>query len=198
MSALMLADGNTAELLGCCQHWCAQPGLISEFQHSAMVRARPPVSLLHTVADWARELTVGFNLRGLCGFDFILRPDGTPILLEINPRPPASFELFEADEGLFTAHVEACDGRLARYSLAETIRSAAVYYASRDWRTPAAFPWPQWSKDRPLAGADVARGQPLCTVVSESDTSAHARDVTQRRIDELGALVNKAADGQSI
>ena len=48
------------------------------------------------------------NLRGLASFDFIVA-SGTAHLLEINPRPGATLDVFDDAEGaLFKAHVAAC------------------------------------------------------------------------------------------
>ena len=53
---------------------------------------RGPSSVLRVVdnpamASAARKLVRRLNFTGFCGFDFIFRADGTPLLLEMNARP---------------------------------------------------------------------------------------------------------------
>ncbi len=187
MSAVFLADGRRALLLGMSEHWCAQPELLTPFQHSGMVRVHPSRSLSSTIEAWISRLVDALALRGLCGIDFVVTPNGAPLLLEINPRPPASFELFEAADSLFTAHLAACGGELRRPMVEESVRASAVVYAPCEWQIPALWSWPSWTSDRTAAGVCIARGQPLCTVSAQGETSAAAIAQVQQCLRDLTA-----------
>jgi carbamoylphosphate synthase large subunit len=55
-------------------------------------KVRGPSSVLRIVSDAAMERAVRAVVRrlgvtGFCGFDFMLAEDGTPLLIEMNPRP---------------------------------------------------------------------------------------------------------------
>ena len=64
------------------------------------------------------ELSEELGLTGLVSFDFMVE-DGMPSLLEVNPRPGASIDVFDDTSGtLFTTHVEACLGGDAAAHLA--------------------------------------------------------------------------------
>ncbi|MGQ0657593.1 MAG: ATP-grasp domain-containing protein [Chromatiales bacterium] len=185
MSALFLANGEQARLLGMCEHWCAQPALLSPFQHSGVVRRVEVAVEAGLIAQIIDPIVRAFELRGLCGIDFMRDTRGAVHVLEINPRPPASFELTEGEESLFAAHVAACRGRLAPVEVAPRLRASAVCYAPIPWRRPEHWSWPAWVTDRPGKGRHVPRGAPLCTVLAEGETGAEARHTAQQRLDEI-------------
>lgn len=199
MSALLLADGRRgAELLGTCRHWCAQPTLVTPYQHSGTVLARADRALARLLAQWCGRLTGELGLRGLCGFDFVLAPSGRPLLVDVNPRPPASFELFESEPAsLFALHVEACQGRLRRPAPAAVSRAQSVYYAPRDLAIRASIAWPEWVADIPLPGTRIAAGSPLCTVRGTGADAEQAIGVVHRRCQDLAASLRETMAAES-
>jgi predicted ATP-grasp superfamily ATP-dependent carboligase len=67
------------------------------------------------------------GLVGLVSFDFLLT-DETAYLLEANPRPSATIDVFDDAQGsLFCAHLAACRGEMAE--AAQRRRAAAILYA---------------------------------------------------------------------
>ena len=139
-SACFLADGRRARLLGLTRQYAGEPGL-----------GAPPFAWCGNAAPWGTPelqgiveqalaaLVEGSGLRGLNGIDFIVQ-EGVPWLLEVNPRPPASFELFERllEGNAFAWHVEACEGRLPDL--------------------PALPPSPAWAKGILYARQDITVG----------------------------------------
>ena len=200
LSALILANGETARVLGYTRHWRAQPGAGAPFRHSGMVALADEgaVSWRGQVAAIARALAERFNLVGLCGLDFILaggRRDRAEVrtvqVLELNPRPPASFELHEAKQNLFSAHIEACRGRLATAPVAagEALHAAAVMYAAEDGTVPSAFQWPAWTADQPAPGSRVGQGAPVCTVFGAAAAPAAACHQVRARMRRLATAL---------
>ena len=200
LSALILADGEAARVLGYTRHWRAQPGAGAPFRHSGMVALADSgtVSWQRQVAAIARALAQRYNLVGLCGLDFILaggRRNGaearTVQVLELNPRPPASFELHEATQNLFSAHVEACRGRLptAPVVAGEALPASAVMYAAEDCTVPPAFKWPAWTADRPAPGSRVRQGVPVCTVFGAAAAPAAACRQVRARMRRLATAL---------
>ena len=51
----------------------------------------------------AQEIVSSFGLRGLASLDMIVNDNGW-VLLEVNPRPSATFELHEGEESFLAAH----------------------------------------------------------------------------------------------
>jgi predicted ATP-grasp superfamily ATP-dependent carboligase len=103
--------------------------------------------------------------------------------LEINPRPSATLDIFEPPGGsLFALHMSACDGALA--SKAPSLPGAAasaIVYAERDGSIPA-LQWPDWTADRPHAGATIKAGEPLCTIHAFAAAAAEARQLVDERL----------------
>ena len=77
-------------------------------------------------------ITSELGLVGLNSADFLVSADAV-WLLEVNPRPGATLDVFEPDEGaLFAHHVAACDGRLTPSSPSLMIKAAEIVYAPYD------------------------------------------------------------------
>ncbi|MEJ2626518.1 MAG: ATP-grasp domain-containing protein, partial [Pseudolabrys sp.] len=135
------------------------------------------------------RLTARLPLTGLSSADFLVDGDRFH-LLEINPRPGATFDLFEPERGpsLFALHVDACAGRLP-----DTVRrlegatAGAILYAARDIEDMPALDWPDWVSDRPVPGSAVKADAPLCSVFARAETAAQARQLLERRMAEIEA-----------
>jgi len=96
--------------------------------------------------------------------DFI-HADGFNYVLEINPRPPASMQLYDAD--LLCRHIQACNGKLTPNLPIQTRISAyQVIYAEHDLNIPKQFCWPEGVVDIPKAGALIRKGQPICSIIA--------------------------------
>lgn len=130
------------------------------------------------------------SLNGIVSFDFLVN-NGEASLLEVNPRPGATLDVFDDAAGtLFKAHIEASRGGDPAALLAAgwhppIARAAAFLYADRGPLTARAVAWPDWAADRPQPGSVIGAGQPLATVISEgNDIDAVQAQCVQR----LGAL----------
>lgn len=193
VSALFLADGRDAVVLGFSAQWTA-PAPDRPFRYGGAVRpAGLAPTLERTLADAIGRLVAEVPLRGLNSADFLV--DGNDVwLLEINPRPGATLDLFEPGTGsLFAAHVEACAGRLRAPSLEAAARAAAIVYATHDIASVSAVSWPAWTTDRPRAGTTIRAGAPLCTVHAISATAGEARRLVGERHDMILDLAQRRA-----
>jgi uncharacterized protein len=176
-SAAAVADGRSAALLGVSEQlvgrrtlgargytWCGN-----------VAPPRLPAVERRALADAARaicaHLAAAFGLRGLFGVDLVW--DGAQAwVVEVNPRPTASLETLAAVHGVrpFTAHLEACAGRLRAIATAQSPAGAAgkaVLYATRDVRAPDTREWPDRGiRDVPHPGEPIAAGHPICTLVA--------------------------------
>ena len=120
--------------------------------------------------------------------DFLVS-DGDYTLLEINPRPGATLDIFEPESNLFDRHVAACLGNLSGPDSHAGARAAAIVYATRNIRALSIREWPDWTADQQRFGSRVAAGAPLCTVVA----AAHSSDAARRRVEELTAEILRRA-----
>jgi uncharacterized protein len=182
VSLLFLADGRRALILGSSAQWSA-PTALQPFRYGGAVRpAALTPSTAAALAESVRRLAAAIPLVGLNSADFLVEKDGFR-LLEINPRPGATLDIFEPPGGsLFALHMSACHGELdcAAPSLAGAM-AAAIVYADHDVTIPA-LPWPDWTADRPRAGTEVKAGEPLCTVHASAATAAEARRMADERL----------------
>jgi len=182
ISALFLAHGGRAHVLGFSAQWTA-PAPRRPFRYGGAVRpasinADTQTALTHAVHRFAAAT----QLTGLNSADFLVDEHGF-CLLEINPRPSATLDIFEPPGGsLFALHMSACDGALHSQALHLTGAAAtAIVYAERDTTIPP-LDWPDWTADRPHAGTAVKTGEPLCTVLAFAATATEARQLVENRL----------------
>jgi predicted ATP-grasp superfamily ATP-dependent carboligase len=183
ISALVLADGKAAMLLGFSTQWSSsRPS--NPFRYGG---AAQPATLSPEFADAltavVQRLTASIGLLGLNSFDFLV--EGSKFhLLEINPRPGATIDIFEPAESgsLFALHVDACRGRLPdRAPVLDSAAASAIVYAPTDIPQLPSFDWPDWSADRPIAGSFISAQSPLCTVLARAATAAQAQELVKER-----------------
>jgi predicted ATP-grasp superfamily ATP-dependent carboligase len=182
ISALFLADGKRALVLGFSAQW-SLPAPSQPYRYGGAVR---PAGLGAQTEDALSaavgRLAAAMTLVGLNSADFLV-DGGRFWLLEINPRPGATLDIFELPGGsLFALHVAACNGTLPpplRYP--DHASAAAIVYAEDDIAIVPALEWPDWTADRPVAGSAVKAGEPLCTVYASSQAAAQARALAEER-----------------
>jgi predicted ATP-grasp superfamily ATP-dependent carboligase len=120
------------------------------------------------------EAVVGqFGVRGAFGVDAIW--DGRDLwVLEVNPRPTASLELF--GPGTFALHARGARGHALNGPMpAPCDKVKLVLFADRDFRAPALDWWPPGLvRDIPHPGELIRSGQPVCTLVGGEDVVAEA------------------------
>ena len=134
------------------------------------------------------------GLIGLNGADFLVRADGFD-LIEINPRPSASLDVFPDHEGaLFRWHVGVCRGGSLPQALAPPARAQAlaIAYARRRLILDIGFEWPNWASDRQRPGIPVDAGEPLCGVQAEAETPEAARALAFERVEVILAKAGGA------
>jgi uncharacterized protein len=192
ISALFLASETRTEIIGLSMQWTA-PTPASRFRYGG---AAGPVDIdpaqaeeiARSVAAIASEL----NLVGLNSADFLVSADAV-WLIEINPRPGATLDVFESNEApLFAHHIAACEGRLTPASPSLPIKAAEIIYAPCDIAVPEGRNWPDWAVDRSPAGTCIAAGDPVCTVLASGATVDLARACASERARKIIALVQEA------
>jgi predicted ATP-grasp superfamily ATP-dependent carboligase len=183
VSALLLANGASAIVLGFSEQW-ACPTPRQPFRYGGAVQpADITPRVAKRLAESACRLAASLSLVGLNSADFIVDGDDFWIL-EINPRPGATLDIFETNGGsLFSLHMSACDGDLIDEApQLEGAKGSAIVYAERDVVAPVRFKWPNWSADRPNAGIAIKAGEPLCTVHAGAATAARAWALVDERL----------------
>lgn len=171
-SASFVADGRRSILLGWTEQLRRRRGFC--YGGNVLPLNGPPAALVEVNAI-ADALTAGFGLRGLNGFDFVLR-DGRPLLIEVNPRYCASMELLDraGNVSSFGLHLAACDGRLpTAVSIGDGFWGKAIVYAPAGVSLGETAAWIELGvRDVPHPGETIPRGQPICTVLAWGPTRA--------------------------
>jgi uncharacterized protein len=182
ISALFLADGVSATVLGFSSQWHL-PTADKPYRYGGAAQpATLPAHIATSLTAAVHQLSGAAALAGLNSADFIV-DDERFWLLEINPRPGATLDIFEpAQSSLFSLHMAACVGRLPPapcYS--DRARAAAIVYAESDIPSFPALIWPNWTADRPQQGIAIKAGEPLCTVYACGADATQARARTEER-----------------
>jgi predicted ATP-grasp superfamily ATP-dependent carboligase len=197
LSVLFAADGRNARVIGFNEQWTAGIAQCAPFCYGGAVGGIAlPAALRARIATLLGRLTRATGLVGLNGLDFILDAGGEPHILEINPRPTATIDLYEADfaQGLLAYHLRACRGELPDIRQPHRPRAHAIVYAAQALRVPARMPWPQWCTDIPESGSVVPAGAPVCSVHADASSSVQARDMAMARRESMTiVLFRKAA-----
>lgn len=141
------------------------------------------------LVDTMLALCEALELSGLVSFDFLV-DDGDAKLIDVNPRPGATLEVFDDARGtLFKAHVAACRGDdpidILKSGWEPGTFAAAYLYADAGALTVPAIDWPDWALDRPDAGAVIPAHHPLATVLAHGSTPEHAEARVRERLAEL-------------
>ncbi len=193
-SALFIGNGHQARYYGCAEHlrWHGR----ASFRYEGAWRLpAAPASLVRKLEHIGAVLAARLHLRGCFGIDFLWREQREPVLLDINPRPTATLELWPERQRMFDAHLAACTDRTLLYSSPQVTHQRAhlVLYADAPWRVRKAMRWPPWIADRPAAGALIPRGAPLCTVQGEAATQTALVAQLRQRYAELRTLLGATA-----
>jgi len=160
------------------------------------------------IEKMAARLTHRFGLRGVNGVDLVIAQgrDGepSPFLVEVNPRYSASMEMVDRAYGLnvFSAHLDALEGRLPAFSLAEHLEGPylgkGIVFAHKTVTMPETKNWvKRGRRDIPCPGERIEAGHPICTVLAEGEERetclknllASVEDVRWETGDESGELI---------
>jgi predicted ATP-grasp superfamily ATP-dependent carboligase len=202
VSAAFLADGREALVLFFSAQWTA-PAAAAPFRFGGAVR---PAALS---PEWQEQLTApvrrlaaALGLVGLNSADFLIQDNAPPhapgafSLLEINPRPGATFDLAGAEA--FRWHLEACLGRLpTKLPAYPDAAASGVVYTRRPVRLSARFSWPGWCSDRPAGGATCDEDAPFCTVHAKARTAGRALALLRRRTAAILARAERQSERRS-
>lgn len=165
-SAVAVGDGRRAVVLGLTEQLHRPRGF--GWMGNVVPPRLPPGELAELDGQFGAvcaAVALRFGVRGAFGVDAIW--DGRHAwVLEVNPRPPASLELF--GPGCFEAHVRGARGLdVSPVSLAPDAGAKLVLYADRDMRAPDPGWWPAGLvRDVPRAGEEIKRNAPMCTLIS--------------------------------
>jgi predicted ATP-grasp superfamily ATP-dependent carboligase len=187
VSALFVGNGEAARVLGFSEQWAsprrgarwryggaAQPAELSDASRAQMTRV-------------AETVAASLKLKGLGSADFLVQ-GGSALLLEINPRPGATLDIFDSrTKSVLGIHLDAVlEGTLPSVPLGHAdARAAGIVYATEPVTISETVEWPDWTADRPRPGERIDKKRPICTVLARAKTCAEAKRLVQERISSI-------------
>lgn len=196
LSALFLANGNEAEVLGFNQQLKSDDFEELPFLYKGAIKLNKSDINNQEVIEKIVNIIISENdLKGLCGIDYIVKENGEIAVLEVNPRPPATFELHETQPSLFELHLAAFDGKLIQQKEKDTenfsYNGYAVLYAKESLIINDSFEWPKWTKDRPQAGSKIQIKFPVCTVHASENSIDKTKALLFNRLSQIETMLKK-------
>ncbi len=184
--------GVTRQLLGRDGEPFAYIGSIGPWPISERTRAE--------VRAVGSALTEAFGLRGLFGVDLILKADGRPVPVEVNPRYTASVEVLELTAGrsFLAEHRGAFEGGPPEVPRSRARSPAcvgkAILFADRRCTLPALEAWRPRTQalrtfavpvvaDVPAAGEVFEAGAPILTVMARGTSVGACEVALHARLD---------------
>ena len=184
MGATFVADGQRTQLLGLHEQLTGVGG--APFAWRGAIGPLPGLANVAAHIDTAlQQLVPACGLRGLASLDFMLGADGGLLLLEVNPRPGGTLQLY-AEQSPLSLHLRACVGvPWAVQPVPQAVHGLQLLFAPRALRLGerhllrlARRPWVH---DRPADPMTLQALEPLCSVSAQGATAAAVREQLHRR-----------------
>jgi uncharacterized protein len=198
VSALFAGNGRDARVLGLSEQWTAPSGR-NLWRYGGAVRpATLSPAAARKITSAVKRVSRAFAIKGLASADFLVSGEQA-LLLEINPRPGATLDIFDSlRTPLLRLHVEAAseDKLLPGKLKFGDAMASAIVYAERGGAASRGTVWPDWTADRPKPSEWIDKNRPICTVLARSDTKARAKRLIEERICEILAGLQKNGRGE--
>ncbi|ADZ08696.1 ATP-grasp fold domain protein, DUF201-type [Methanobacterium lacus] len=121
---------------------------------------------IHNLKEISEEIILDLGLIGSNGLDMVLKDDGTPYIIEVNPRLQGSFEVAELSLGINMAqtHINACDGSLIENVKPRCFAIKQIVFAKE--RSLVGNMNHEGISDLPAKNVIIEKGEPVVTVVN--------------------------------
>lgn len=182
-SLTFIANENDILPLGFNTTWSRNLSNSIPFAYAGAINTVDITEAQKTIAiQYAEILTSEFKLIGLNSIDYMLSDDCVYVL-EINPRVPATFELYENKNGdLIRHHIEACKTKIIKpMKRVGLLRAHAIVYSPKTIIIPTSFSWPLWTADRPHKGEVIGQHHPLCSIFAGGQNEAQIKNMIRAR-----------------
>lgn len=156
-----------------------------------VVPLEAPRGVVRAIREASRALGEALGLVGSNGIDWVVRPNGVPVLMEVNPRFQATLECIEMVTGtnLVEAHIEACRGELPGRDVETRGFAAKMIVFATSKGVVGDLTRVLDLHDIPRPGIVVSRGEPVCTVQTWGGSRAEAVERAWERVREVRRLV---------
>jgi uncharacterized protein len=185
LSVVLLCDGKQSQIIGVNETWTVNP-VKHDYRYAGAVTLKNiNTGLQRELERICMLLVQNLHLRGLCGIDLIEDQQGQCHVLEVNPRPTATAELYQDNINLFQAHIRACMENLpARYEMTPEYHAHRIIYAAENLEIPE-LSWPFWVKDKPCTGSVINSGMPVCSIHVRARNLASVKHLLDSKVKEI-------------
>jgi len=126
-------------------------------------------SILESCKRVTEKISSHFGLKGSNGIDLVISEDGTPYVMEVNPRFQGTLECVERVLGmnLVKSHIDAClhDSLPTIRERISTFCTRLILYAPERIVAPDLTVFPD-VRDVPLPRAIIEKREPLCSIIT--------------------------------
>ncbi|BAW81123.1 hypothetical conserved protein [Candidatus Nitrosoglobus terrae] len=190
-SVLFLANGKEAQILGY-NRLELTPIAFAPYRYggiSAPLAIDPVTHML--MQSYLTAITAVTGLLGLNGLDFIQTPTREIKVLEINPRPPTSLDLYQDLFNPLDAHIRACLGVSLPIHVNPMLfaRAFSILYAPHSLRIPQNVSWPHFCHDYPIGNYSIEQGEPICSVHAQGISIEHCWQQLQQHQSQVLKLL---------
>jgi predicted ATP-grasp superfamily ATP-dependent carboligase len=182
-SVLFLANGKEAQILGYNRLGIA-PTPTAPYRYGGV---SAPLKLAPSICSFFQNhlsaVVTATGLRGLNGLDFIQEPEGEIQVLEINPRPPASLDLYQELLNPFDAHIKSCLGGSLPIKITPitTARAFSILYAPHRLQVSPNMAWPTFCHDYPVANYSIGKEEPICSIHAKGASIEECQQLIEQR-----------------
>jgi len=193
-SVVFLANGTHAKIVGFNQQLHSEEFADMPFLYlGAITLDQENIENRKIIENIINTITKETGLKGLCGLDYIIDEAGNVVVLEVNPRPPATFELHEVKESLFETHIDCFDGKLPASHDHDEVdqehRGYAILYAKENMLISHEINWPNWVKDIPAYGNVVPAKFPVCSVHAKEISLDKVKTILFNRLKQIESMI---------
>ena len=194
-SVLFLANGKEAKVVGFNQQLQSDDFADLPFLYKGAISLNNNINKISEIIEkHINILTIESDLKGLCGLDYIVSNTGEVVVLEVNPRPPATLDLYSDYESLFEAHIACFAGELVdldrQYDENMHFRGAAILYAKENLTISNKILWPDWVKDKPQAKTTIKANFPVCTVHARENSLDKVKALLFNRLSQIETIID--------
>lgn len=187
MSVLFMANNNAYKIVGFNKQLNVSLGN-KEFIFSGVI-SQPEIEfdIVKKVSHWLDNLVPEFYLKGLNSLDFIVQ-ENECYLLEINPRPSASMQLY-TEQCLLAYLNGGWPETMGRCDLENNYHGYKIVFAETDYVISKQITWPSWVADIPRVGTFIQTNIPICSIIANGKTEQQVERLLLLREQEIKRLL---------
>lgn len=152
-------------------------------------------STLEKCEHIAAKIASHFGLRGSNGVDLVISKEGTPYVVEVNPRFQGSLECVERalQINLVKSHINAClHGSLPNIKKKTSIFCTRLILYSPQRVTVPDLTFFQEVRNIPLPGSMIEKGEPLCSIITEGEDRYSSFQKARKLVQSIYNMLNLA------